>query len=170
MKNYIVEKLIMITLSLMYTSGQQNTVIIRLNNNAFVKNKIVYLDDISTINGSLYDKKIDIAQFSPDQILINITKEQILFRLKLYNPHYEYVILGPSSIKVYFTDSKPQGIKYIVPGQKLTLIYKFNNLEVKTIAEAIERGKVGDIIKFRNIESQKIIYGKIVDEKTAIIE
>ena len=38
MKNHIVEKLIMITLSLMYTSGQQNIVIIRLNNNnAFLK-------------------------------------------------------------------------------------------------------------------------------------
>jgi len=170
MKNYILLNLIISTFNFIYASEQKNTIVIKLNINTVTRNKIIYIEDISTIVGTLSKKDIDIAKFPPGETSMEITKEQILFRLKLYNPYYEYVILGPRSIKVYFVGIGTQETKYIVPGEKLNLLYKFNNLEVRTIAEAIERGKVGDVIKFRNIESQKVIYGKIIDEKTAIIE
>jgi hypothetical protein len=170
MKYIAIINIIIIIYNYAYTNDIQKIIVIRLKGNVTIYNNIIYISDISnTINDSTIEN-LDIAIFPPNKTVIDISKKQILLRLKLYNPDYDYLIIGPDNIKVYYKGNIKVEIAKITPGKKVTLIYKNNGLEVKTIAEAIEYGKIGDTIKLRNLDSQKIIYGKIIDENNAIIE
>lgn len=57
----------------------------------------------------------------------------------------------------------------IEKGKAATLVYKLKNIELKTTAEALENGVDGQIIKFRNISSDKIINAMVVDSGSAVV-
>jgi len=46
-------------------------------------------------------------------------------------------------------------------GNRITMIYKTPNIEIKTLGEAMEAGAKGDTIKVRNITSKQIIMGVV---------
>jgi flagella basal body P-ring formation protein FlgA len=46
-------------------------------------------------------------------------------------------------------------------GARITLMYKSNALEIKTLGEAIDNGAKGDVIRVKNITSKSIIQGTV---------
>jgi flagella basal body P-ring formation protein FlgA len=54
-------------------------------------------------------------------------------------------------------------------GKSATILYKYKNIELKTIAEALENGADGQIIKFKNPSSDKIINAMVTSSGNAIV-
>ena len=52
----------------------------------------------------------------------------------------------------------------------VTAIVGNNSFEVVISAEAQEAGSVGDVVKVKNLDSQKVFAGKIVDRGVVRIE
>lgn len=51
-------------------------------------------------------------------------------------------------------------------GDRVTLIYQRGNVELRTIAEALEEGGPGDTIAVRNMDSRKQIFATVQDQNT----
>lgn len=58
----------------------------------------------------------------------------------------------------------------IVHGSIVQAIVQYGNVELRVDARAIEDGKAGDNIRVENTESHKVLKGKVLDEKTVLIE
>lgn len=54
-------------------------------------------------------------------------------------------------------------------GAPITLVANYNGVQVKTEGVAMQRGRIGKIIKVRNARSAKVLRGKIIDESTVEI-
>ena len=44
------------------------------------------------------------------------------------------------------------------------------NIELSVEVRAIEDGKAGDSIRVENTDSHKVLHGKVLDEKTVLLE
>jgi flagella basal body P-ring formation protein FlgA len=55
-------------------------------------------------------------------------------------------------------------------GQKVNMVARRGNIEIWAGARAIEDGKAGDTIRVENDETHKTLHGKVLDEKTVLIE
>jgi flagella basal body P-ring formation protein FlgA len=55
-------------------------------------------------------------------------------------------------------------------GQEVDAIVRRGNVELSVVTEAIEDGKLGDTVRVENTESHKLLRGKVLDEKTVLIE
>lgn len=51
-------------------------------------------------------------------------------------------------------------------GDRVTLLYRRGNVEMRTLAEALEEGSPGDTIAVRNISSKKQVYATVRDANT----
>ena len=49
----------------------------------------------------------------------------------------------------------------ISKGAHITLVYKTNNLVIRTLGEAMDSGAKGDVIRVKNIASKSIIQGTV---------
>jgi flagella basal body P-ring formation protein FlgA len=58
----------------------------------------------------------------------------------------------------------------IVHGSVVQAIVRRGNVELRVDARAVEDGKAGDDIRVENTDSHKVLKGKVVDEKTVLIE
>jgi len=58
----------------------------------------------------------------------------------------------------------------IVHGSIVQAIVRYGNVELRVDARAIEDGKAGDNIRVENTDSHKVLKGKVLDEKTVLIE
>lgn len=54
-------------------------------------------------------------------------------------------------------------------GSPVTLVVNYNGVQVKTEGFAMQRGRIGKIIKVRNARSSKVMRGRIIDESTVEI-
>lgn len=57
--------------------------------------------------------------------------------------------------------------KVIERSKQVTMIYKNNILSIKDSGIALESGAIGDIIKFKNINSGRVVHAKVIDAATA---
>jgi len=55
-------------------------------------------------------------------------------------------------------------------GQEVDAIVRQGNVELSVVTQAIEDGKLGDTVRVENTESHKLLRGKVLDEKTVLIE
>jgi flagella basal body P-ring formation protein FlgA len=58
----------------------------------------------------------------------------------------------------------------IVHGSMVQAVVERGNVELRVDARAIEDGKAGEEIRVENIDSHKVLKGKVLDEKTVLIE
>lgn len=58
-------------------------------------------------------------------------------------------------------------IPVVTRGQTLTLVYSGRSLTLSVPVESLEDGAVGGIIRLRNMQSRKIVTGRVVDAQTA---
>ncbi len=58
----------------------------------------------------------------------------------------------------------------IVHGSVVQAIVRYGNVELRVDARAIEDGKAGDEIRVENTDSHKVLKGKVLDEKTVLVE
>lgn len=58
----------------------------------------------------------------------------------------------------------------ITHGKIVQAIVRYGNVELMVDARAIEDGKAGDDIRVENTDSHKVLKGKVLDEKTVLIE
>ncbi len=79
---------------------------------------------------------------------------------------------GPYRVKVPIGAMQPitmdriEPLPTIVKGQKVILIFDGKTIFLKTIARAMEDGKIGDIIRVMNLQSKKIVYGEVINRDT----
>jgi flagellar basal body P-ring formation protein FlgA len=55
-------------------------------------------------------------------------------------------------------------------GQVVEGIVEKGNIELSVQVRAIEDGKAGDVIRVENTDSHKVLHGKVLDEKTVLLE
>lgn len=75
--------------------------------------------------------------------------------------------LRPGDI-IKVSDLTPKNL--IQLGQKIKLIVKNENVQLKTTGIAQRSGRIGDYIQIKNPRSNKIITGKVIDYNKAVIE
>lgn len=64
------------------------------------------------------------------------------------------------------TDLKP--LSAVKKGDKVSLVYRKNGIQLTVLVEAMEDGALGDTILVRNLDSKKQIYGKVQDQNTIL--
>jgi hypothetical protein len=149
-----------------YLPKQSVTII--LKNNIKTSNKTVYLYDLAMVDTII--KNVDIIELKPSQNSIMISKKHILMRLILYDNSYKYDIIGPDYIEVKYVNNYHNNKLTVIPGRKVALFYRHNGIELKTTAELIEVGKIGELVKLRINDTSKIVTALLIDENSAIIE
>ena len=55
-------------------------------------------------------------------------------------------------------------------GQLVRIVAEKNGIYVETTGRALQNGRVGDIIKVKNIYSKKVIEGKVKDDETVVVD
>lgn len=75
-------------------------------------------------------------------------------------------IINPNTI---ITEDKVKERILVQKGDIITGILKEQNLQIQTQVQALQHGMKNEIIKVRNITTQKILRARVVDEKTAEI-
>ena len=58
----------------------------------------------------------------------------------------------------------------VLRGKTVQAIVRRGNVELTVDARAIEDGKAGDVIRVENSDSHKILYAKVLDEKTVLVQ
>lgn len=58
----------------------------------------------------------------------------------------------------------------IQKGEIVNVIAENNKLVVRTKGKAMEKGKVGESIRVRNVQSDKEIFGRVVDDNTILVK
>jgi len=56
----------------------------------------------------------------------------------------------------------------IKPNTKVKIIYDKNGLRIELLGRTVEGGKIGDIIKVKNISTNKVIKCKVLDTNTVL--
>jgi len=56
----------------------------------------------------------------------------------------------------------------IKPNTKVKIIYDKNGLRIELLGKTVEGGKIGDIIKVKNISTNKVIKCKVLDTNTVL--
>jgi len=69
---------------------------------------------------------------------------------------------------IYYRDLKREQV--LRKGQMVKALFGQNNFELSISAQAEEGGAVGDVIKVKNLDSQKMFAAKIVDRGLVKIE
>jgi len=52
----------------------------------------------------------------------------------------------------------------------VTIIARANGLEISTLGEARQRGRLGDRIRVVNLDSKKNVYGRVMDKNTVAVD
>ncbi|MBD3264287.1 MAG: flagellar basal body P-ring formation protein FlgA [Candidatus Omnitrophica bacterium] len=55
-------------------------------------------------------------------------------------------------------------------GQIIRIVASTSNLDIETKGKALRSGKKGEVIKVENIDSGKVIYGKVIDSNTVAVD
>ena len=69
-------------------------------------------------------------------------------------------ILTPAMVQL------PQVIR---PGSLVTLVYESARLRIEASGQAVEGGKVGDVIRVKNLSSGQLLEGQVIDSREVII-
>ncbi len=83
---------------------------------------------------------------------------------------------GPWRIKIpigrlqVISLNKLEPMPTIQKGQKIKLIFEGHNVYLSVIAQSLEDGKIGDIIKVVNLQSRRVVYAKVINKDTARVE
>lgn len=154
------------TLGYIYISKQNITLI--LKNNITISKRTIHLYDLAIVDTII--KNVDIIELKPSQNSVMISKRHILMRLMLYDNSYKYDIIGPDYIEVKYINNYHNNNLIVIPGKKVVLFYRHNGIELKTTAELIEIGKIGDLVKLRINDTSKIVTALLIDKNSAIIE
>lgn len=145
--------------------------IIELKSTVHTDKSLVLLEDIAC----LYETdtkigKIDLWQFSSNQKDVTLSKSSIIMRLKLagYDIN-QYKLVGSEKVTIRYKNIVSDAEYLASTGDIIDVIYKTSLIEVKIKAELLLSARKNDVVKLKNLSSNKIIYAKLVDSKTAII-
>jgi len=92
---------------------------------------------------------------------------QILIDKKVYTTIPILLKLNSSQViaskanDVMKKDSRVQ----VKPGDFVILIVKIKSIEVKTLAKVLQKGSKGELIRVMNVDSKKILFGEVIDQK-----
>ena len=109
-----------------------------------------------------YDKAINASDFRQDEIIVdgrtNYIKDFSL--IKNLVPSHMIRAGSPVTINMFRT------AMVIVANQPVRLRIRYHGIEASAKGIAMNRGRVGEMIKVKNESSGKIITGRVVDEQT----
>ena len=110
----------------------------------------------------IYDKPINAADFRQDEIIVDGRTDYIKDYSIIKNlvPSHMIRAGSPVTINMFRT------AMVIMANQPVRLRIRYHGIEASAKGIAINRGRVGDMIKVRNESSGKIITGRVVDEQT----
>jgi len=57
----------------------------------------------------------------------------------------------------------------IHPGHLVTLVYENGRVRVEAQGQALESGKIGEIVRVKNLSSGEVLQGQVVNSRTVTI-
>jgi flagella basal body P-ring formation protein FlgA len=66
--------------------------------------------------------------------------------------------------------SRLEPLPTIQKGQKIKLIFDGKGVYLGVVAQSLEDGKIGDIIRVMNLQSKKIVYARVIDKNIVKVE
>ncbi len=103
-----------------------------------------------------------------------VRKERILLsevRGNIFNGNIDKVVarvkLLPGTVVLRRHVEVPFAVKR---GQLVRIVAEKNGIYVETTGRALQNGRVGDIIRVKNIYSKKVIEGKVKDDETVVVD
>jgi flagella basal body P-ring formation protein FlgA len=111
-------------------------------------------------------------EFGPENVAIVRTPSSKILLGSLSQLNYvtgrtAAVPLVPGTILRYSDIFDPP---VIVHGSIVQAVVRYGNVELRVDARAVEDGKAGDSIRVENTDSHKVLKGKVLDEKTVLVD
>ena len=174
----------------------QEAVSIYLRPSVALVGPVVTVGDVAALEGgtSAYRRRfaaLDLADLSSGAPELDITREQIAFRLRLAGASVnQFRLLGEahtsdhraadgaaapvvaSPIKpVAAVEPKPPENPVIIkPRDQVRLLVRVGPLRLTTLCEALQEGRVGQRIRVRNVDSRTERVGRVVDRDTVELD
>ena len=110
----------------------------------------------------IHDKKINLSDFREEEIAIDGRSDYIKDFNQIKNLVPSFLIRSGSPVTINMFRSA----MVIQTNQPVRLLIRYHGLEVSAKGIAMNRGRIGEMIRVKNESSGKIITGKIIDEQT----
>jgi len=115
---------------------------------------LAYLEAITTENVRLERREIGTLFTRPFTKIEEVADRQAARAIQVNQ------ILTPTMVQL------PQVVR---PGSPVTLVYESARLRVEAAGQAVEGGKVGDVIRVKNLSSGQILEGQVTSSRIVII-
>lgn len=137
---------------------------------------VVRLDRVATITGGTKVDRdrlghLDVADVTAKAPAV-VTRRQLEFRVSLAG-FDDVVVLGegPVTVTVALAPPRPADLPVLVkPRQRVTMTTKVGGAEVRAVGEAVDEGRLGQIIRLKNIDSLKVLTGTVVGPNAVEID
>lgn len=156
--------------------------VITLNPAARIKNPVARLGDLATLNGPAFLRDraaaLDLAERTSAASTSLITRQEVYYRLLLAGFESKlFRLAGPPHITLRWDETTVKTTPVSLPAETppadqpvlikpreiVRLVAKIGAVRVTALAEAQQEGRLGQTIRVRNVDSNKIISGKVVD-------
>lgn len=142
---------------------------------------VIRINSIGTIRGGTARQRaqigrIDVAEINTKNGPVFVTRKQIEIRLALAGIE-DVSINGSEEITISAVTNTNAETKNLAnspvlvrPKQRVTMTVRILGGEVSAVGEAQEEGRLGQIIKLKNIDTMKPLVGKVVGTNAVEIE
>ena len=157
---------------------------------------VVTVGDVAAMEGgaSAYRQwlaALDLADLSPTAPDLEITKEQVAFRLRLAGAGAnQFQLLGAKQTRARLAEGDapeppaasaikqasavepkpPENPVLIKPRDQVHLLVRVGPLRLTTLCEAVQEGRAGQTIRVRNVDSKVERVGRVVDRNTVELD
>jgi hypothetical protein len=167
-----------------------------LRPNVTLGGPVVTVGDVAALEGGFTAYRqwlaaLDLAELSAATPDLNISQEQVAFRLRLAGARVnQFQLLGAKQTQAHRAESvstetpavsvvkqaaavepkPPENPVIIKPRDQIHLLVRVGPLRLTTLCEAVQEGRAGQMIRVRNVDSRVERVGRVVDRNTVELE
>lgn len=169
-------------------------IVVTVKPHANVSESLARIGSVAEVRGGASPMRariaaLDLAEFNRTRSETIVTKDQVYFRMRLAGiEEREFRIIGaarttvtwsdaPTLVQVKATTTSSPSVTTAdqVPVQlkmrdQVRLVVKIGPVRVTALGEALQEGRVGQTIRVRNVDSNKIVSGRVVDRNIVEVE
>jgi flagellar basal body P-ring formation chaperone FlgA len=173
-------------------SGRDGIVLVSLRPAVTMGQGLVRLGDVADFQGGTTTQrgklaKLDVAEFEGGRPNVLLTKEQVYFRLRIagWDPG-QFRVAGAATAVVHQGNAMaapsanpaagPQGNGsanapvVLKARDPVRLLARIGSVQVTARGEAMEDGRLGQMVRVRNIDSSRIVSGRLMENNVVEVD
>lgn len=177
-----------------------NVVLVTLRPDITVSRTRVCIEDIAVLEGGnsaerAHMGRLDLIELPTVGTPVLVSREHVMYRLLLAGvDHSRFEVTGPAVVHVgrmpeaatagqlvhvghrepaqvqKASETTPSGPILIKRRDNVEIVLRIGDLQVTARGEALQDGRAGERISVRNVDSNRVIHGKVVDQSAVEID